>query len=47
MILEKTTIRIEKRLLNEAREKFPELKEVSDTDVVRVVFRKLLGEKNE
>ena len=40
-------VRIEKRLIDEAREKFPELKEVSDTDVVRMALRKLLGEKNE
>jgi hypothetical protein len=39
------TIRIERKLLDGAREKFPELKDVSDTDVVRIVFRKLLEAK--
>ena len=41
----KTTIRIERELLQEARKRFPELKDVSDADVVRIVFRKLLGEQ--
>jgi len=40
--MKKTTIRIEKELLNEAREKFPELKGVSDADVVRILLRKFL-----
>jgi hypothetical protein len=39
------TVRIERKLLDGAREKFPELKDVSDTDVVRIVFRKLLEAK--
>jgi len=39
------TIRIERSLLEEARKKFPELKDVSNTDVIRIVFRKLLEEK--
>ncbi len=41
----KVTIRIERRLFDEAREAFPELKEVSDADVARIVFRRFLGEK--
>jgi hypothetical protein len=43
---EKTNVRIEKRLLNEARRKFPELKDVSDADVIRIVFRKVLEGKS-
>lgn len=39
------TIRIERTLIDEAKDKCPELKEISDTDVVRVVIRKFLEEK--
>ena len=42
--MEKTTVRIEKELIRKAREKFPELKGVSDADVVRIVLRKFLGD---
>ncbi len=41
--METKTVRIERRLLEEAREKFPELRDVSDADVVRIIFRKILG----
>jgi hypothetical protein len=37
------TIRISQGLLSKAREKYPELKDVSDSDVVRIMFRKVLG----
>lgn len=35
------------KLLEKAREAFPELRDISDTDVVRVIFRKALPAKNE
>jgi antitoxin component of RelBE/YafQ-DinJ toxin-antitoxin module len=38
------TIRISQSLLSKAREKYPELKDVSDSDVVRIMFRKVLGD---
>ncbi|MEM2355190.1 MAG: hypothetical protein QXO00_02590 [Candidatus Bathyarchaeia archaeon] len=41
---QKVTVRIEKELINKVRQHHPELKDVSDSDIVRIVFRKLLGE---
>ena len=39
---EKRTIRIEKSLLDKVRERFPELSDVSDSDIARIGLRKLL-----
>jgi len=38
----KVTVKIEQELLDIARKKLPELKDVSDADVIRIVFRKYL-----
>jgi len=40
--MKKTTVRIESELINAVREKFIELKDLSDTDIIRVALRKLI-----
>jgi len=38
----KVTIKVEKEILSEVRERFPEYKDLSDSDLVRIALRKMV-----
>jgi hypothetical protein len=40
--VEKVTIKVEKEILSEVRERFPEYKDLSDSDLVRIALRKMV-----
>ena len=37
----KVTIKVEKEILSEVRERFPEYKDLSDSDLVRIALRRM------
>jgi metal-responsive CopG/Arc/MetJ family transcriptional regulator len=40
--VERVTIKVEKDILSEVRERFPEYKDLSDSDLVRIALRRMV-----